>query len=95
MIDLIETVSIQTIQNLQSHRTELTKNSLMVDPIKGCAEINLHGPSLLPTLQCTLQCMEHAQKYIKGRMTFPTRKFGGWNAPLRSISRPRRINTRR
>ena len=29
----------------------------MVDPIKGCAEINLHYPSLLPTHQCTLQCM--------------------------------------
>ena len=25
----------------------------MVDPIKGCTEINLHNPSLLPTLQCT------------------------------------------
>ena len=29
----------------------------MVDPIKGCTEINRHDPSLLLTLQCTLQCM--------------------------------------
>ena len=29
----------------------------MVDLIKGCTEINQHDPSLLPTLQCTLQCM--------------------------------------
>ena len=36
----------------------------MVDPIKGCTEINLHDPSLLATLQCTLQCMGHAQKCI-------------------------------
>ena len=33
-----------------THRTELIQNSLMVDPIKCCAEINLHDPSLLPTL---------------------------------------------
>ena len=29
----------------------------MVDPIKGRTEINLHDPSFLPTLHCTLQCM--------------------------------------
>ena len=47
-------------------------------PIKGCAEINLYDPSLLPTLQCTLQCMWHAQKCITGTQTFPISKLGGW-----------------
>ena len=50
----------------------------MVDPIKGCTEVNLHGPSHLPTLQCTLQCMGHAQKCITGTQTFPISKLGGW-----------------
>ena len=50
----------------------------MVDPVKGSAEINLKDPSLLPTLQCTLQCMRHAQKCITGSQTFPISKLGGW-----------------
>ena len=50
----------------------------MVDPIKGCTEIDLHDPSLLPTLQCTLQCMGHAQKCITGTQTCPISKLGGW-----------------
>ena len=28
---------------------------MMVYPIKGCGEINLHDPSLKPTLKCTLK----------------------------------------
>ena len=50
----------------------------MVDPIKGCAEINLNDPILQPTLQCSLQCMSHAQKCITGTQTFPISKLGGW-----------------
>ena len=50
----------------------------MVDPIKGCAEISLYDPSLLPPLQCTLQCTRHAQKCITGTQTFPISKLGGW-----------------
>ena len=50
----------------------------MVDPIKGCAEINLNDPTLLPTLQCTLQHMRHAQKCITGTQTFPISKLGDW-----------------
>ena len=50
----------------------------MVDPIKGCAAINLYDRSLLPTLQCTLQCMRHAQKCITGTQTFPISKLGVW-----------------
>ena len=50
----------------------------MVDPIKGSAEVNLKDPSLLPTLQCTLQCMRHALKCITGTQTFPISKLGGW-----------------
>ena len=50
----------------------------MVDPIKVCAEINMYDPSLLPSLQCTLQCMRYAQKCITGTQTFPISKFGGW-----------------
>ena len=50
----------------------------MVDPIKSCTEVNLHDPSLLPTLQCTLQCMEHRQKYITSTQIFPMSKLCGW-----------------
>ena len=49
----------------------------MVDPINGCTEVNLHDPSLLPTLQCTLQCLEHSQKCITGTPTFSVHKLGG------------------
>ena len=50
----------------------------MADPITGCAEINMYDPSLLPTLQCTLQRMQHAQKCITGTQTFPISILGGW-----------------
>ena len=50
----------------------------MVDSIKVCTEINLHIPSLLPTLQCILQCMGQQQKCITGTQTFPISKLGGW-----------------
>ena len=50
----------------------------MVDPIKSSAEIDLHNPGLLPTLQCTLQCMWHTQKCITGTQTFLISKLGGW-----------------
>ena len=50
----------------------------MVDPIKGSAEINLHDSSLLPSLQCTLQCMRHTQKCITDIQTIPISKLGGW-----------------
>ena len=33
-----------------THRAEPIENALMIDPIKGCTEINLRDPSLLPTL---------------------------------------------
>ena len=59
-------------------RAELMENAQMVDPIKGCTEVNLHDPSLLPTLQCTLQCKGHAQKCITGTHTFLISKLGGW-----------------
>ena len=50
----------------------------MVDPIKGSAEVNLNDPSLLPTLQCILQYMRHAQECITGTQSFPISKLGGW-----------------
>ena len=39
----------------------LMQNSLIVEPIKGCTEINLYYPSLPRTLQCTLQWMWHTK----------------------------------
>ena len=42
-------------------------------------EINLYDPSLLPTLQCTLQCMRQTQKCITGTQTFSISKPGGRN----------------
>ena len=65
-----------------THRTELIQNSLMVDPIKGWAEINLYNLSLLPSLQRALQCMRNAQKCITGTQTFPISKLGGWKHPV-------------
>ena len=50
----------------------------MVDPIKGCTEINLHDPSLLPTLQCTSKCMGQAQKCITGNHADLSDKKTGW-----------------
>ena len=50
----------------------------MIDPIKSCTEINLQDPGLLPTLQCTLQCMGHTQKRITGSQTLLISKLGGW-----------------
>ena len=61
-----------------TNSAELIENTLMIDPIKGCTEINLHDPSLLPTLRYTLQCMGVAQKCITGTQTFPISKLGGW-----------------
>ena len=61
-----------------THRADLIENALMVNPIKCCTEINLHDASLLPTVQCTLQCMGHAQKCITGTQTFPIIKRCGW-----------------
>ena len=79
-----------------NHSTELIQNSLMVDPIKCCAEISLQDPTLLPSLQCTLPCMRHAEKCITGIQTFPISKLGGWkHTSLHSINRPRRTDTRR
>ena len=57
-----------------THRAEPIENALMVDPIKGCSEINLHDPSLLPTLQFTLHWMGH----ITGTQNFPISKLGCW-----------------
>ena len=50
----------------------------MIHSIKGCAEVNQHNPCLLPTFQCTLQCMGHTQKCITGTHPFPISKMGGW-----------------
>ena len=61
-----------------THRALLIENALMVVPIKGCAEISLQNPSLLPTLQCTLQCNGHKQKCVTGTQTFLISKVGGW-----------------
>ena len=51
----------------------------MVDPIKGCTDVNPHDPSLLKTLQYTLQCMGHSQNSIRGTQTFPISKLDRWN----------------
>ena len=78
-----------------THRAELIENAQLVDPIKSFTEVNLHDPSLLPTLQCTLQCTGHTQKCITDTQTFPISKLISWKDTLRSINRPRRTDTRR
>ena len=50
----------------------------MIDPTKGCTDINLRDPNLLPTLQFTLQSMGHAQQYFTGTQNVPMTKLGGW-----------------
>ena len=54
-----------------THRTELIQNFLMVDPIKGCAGINLYDPSLLPTLQC-ISKVHHRYPDLSDK------QLGGW-----------------
>ena len=71
-------VNIDNTKPPSTHRTELIENSLMVDPINGFAEVNLDDPSLLLTLQYTLQCMRHAQNCITGTQTFPISHLSGW-----------------
>ena len=69
---------------------------MIVYSIKGCAEINQYDPSLLPPLQCTLQCIGHAQKCITGTLTFRITKLGGWKhtTAFHKIKCPRRIDTK-
>ena len=38
----------------------------------------MNDPSFLLTLQCTLQCMLHAQNIITDTQTFTISKLGGW-----------------
>ena len=90
-IDNTEPMNIETYEYRQhrtsnTHRAVLIENAPMIEPIKGCTEIHLQDPILLPTLQCTLQCMEHwctcdalvMQKCITSTQTFPIRKLGSW-----------------
>ena len=42
------TLPVRLHKTSNTHRTELIENSLMVDHIKGCAEINMYDSSLLP-----------------------------------------------
>ena len=79
---------------IPTHRAELIENTQMVDPIKGCTEINLHDPSLLPTLQCTQQCMVHKSASQVPR-PFRQENWVVGRTPLLSINRPRRTDTRR
>ena len=66
----------------------------MVDLIKGCAEINLHYPSLLPTLQCTLQCMGHTEVHHKYSVLSDMQiGFKVGSTSLRSINSPRLTDT--
>ena len=53
MSGLTETVSVYKTKSLQCPQNRAyIENALIVDPIKGCTEINLQDPSLLPTLRC-------------------------------------------
>ena len=65
----------------------------MVDLIKSCAEINLHDPSLLFTLQCILQCMGHA-KCTTCINTFPIKKLVSWKHTTAFHKSSRRTGTR-
>ena len=76
-------------------RAELIENPPMVDPIKRCAEVNLHTPSLLPTQQCTLEYMGHHKRASQVSSPFRLANWVVGRTPLRSINRPRRTDTRR
>ena len=89
----METVLIKH-RTSNTHRAELIENALMVHPIKGCTEISLHDPSLLPTLQSTLQCMGHAQKCIIVPRPFQSANWVVASTPLRSINLSRQADTR-
>ena len=78
-IEVSWVVSIDNKRYSNTHRAEPPlENARMVAPIKGCTEMNLHAPSLLPIQQCTLQCMGFEQKCITGTQTFPISKLRGW-----------------
>ena len=76
MIDSIELCHYRQHRACNAHRA-LIENSPMIDLIKGCTEIDLHNPDLLPTLQCTL-CIGHTQKSFTGAEFFLIKKLGGW-----------------
>ena len=63
----------------------------MVDPIKGCSEIELQNSSLLPTPMG--QCMGQKQMCINGTQTFPISNLGGWKHSSASINCLRQTNT--
>ena len=57
-------------------------------------EINLRNPRLLPTLQCTLQCMGHAQSASQVPISFRWSNWKVRSTLLCSINRPWRTDTR-
>ena len=63
-------VNTDNTEPTNCHSAELIYNSLTVDPIDGCVQVNLHNPSLLSTRHCTLKCMRHTQKRITGTLHF-------------------------
>ena len=72
--------------------------ALMMDLLRGCTEINLRYLILLPTHQCTLQCMEHAEMCFIDTQTFPISilcgvKLHSEGVSLRYINGPNRTET--
>ena len=80
-------------RNSNTHNAELIQNSPMVDFIKGCAEICWHYSSLLPTIQCIFQCIEHAQKCITDTQTTPISNLCMWLEASHCV--PKSSDTRR
>ena len=77
-----------------THTAELKENALLVDPVNGSNDLNLHYPCLQTTLQFSLQCKRHAQKCSTGTQTFLISDLVVGSTKLCSMNRPRRTYTR-
>ena len=67
----------------------------MVDPINGSDEINLHDPSLLPTIQCTFSLWDMHKSATQvprplplHHICLPTQKTGRLDEPIPGAQTP-------
>ena len=78
-----------------THRAKILDNSMMVDPIKGWAEINLHNPSLLPTPNALCSVWDTHKCPYTGTQTFRISKLGCWKHTIAFQKSPETTDTRR
>ena len=78
-----------------THKTEHIDNSLMVDPIEGCAEINFHDPSLHPLTNALYSVWD---KHKSASQVPKPYRYASWavgSTSLRFINCPRLTDIKR